>query len=820
MKGTSFPKGFFAAKPIRSTLPGLGTEPYNLGSLMSPDPPFVGRGTELARWKKTLVDPRGQVVLVVGQPGMGKSRLLSRMVELARDDRTYRCGSVRYEVTPSDSVATVLELMLEHALDAARVSEGSLAGSAKRLEQWRALLNVLNLGDLVMSLRHDPKRSIREQFIDCLERLAERMPGNGRAIFVIDPEKYLQPRSDQDWMLVANRLPERIKLLFAQRPDDVLADSLLFRGLSAEGRLILIPEGQLEVLDHEAVRELVAQAARGSDHSSAELESAVKRYGRHPYAVSAALALVQTGISPEDLPSDPTPEALSAQQWQHVCRGGSNGRLGHEAIKLFEAYAVLEVPADDKLAKVVSKLSSTKIKRILADRYIGSLVRREDDLTRLYHSILADHIRAQLSVADASVYHERAIREFRRQLAHALATQSRQPRQAAERLPEHLLAKEGPSAFAAAVLEECIPPLLNLGLLDVVFALSDRALAIVPSGSESEGLLLNDKGLVCRTRGDLARAEELLEGALKVLEPLGIQRGIGIASSNLSLVCADKNDLDRAEVLCRKARDIFQRLKLRRRYANECDNLAYLRGRRGDPEGAGQNHQTALSIYENLGDRLGVAQASSGLGRLHRTRGDLADAEQAFRRALAIFEDMNHQLGVANVSTDLGLILTERGDRDQAEQMHLKALAAEDVLGRDVYSVVDCRELARIYVERGELEHAEAMYRKLAAAEERSGKEHAAACTRVSLAGVLCLRGKADEAETVARRTLAVLEEARLWSPIGVACWNLASVLERRGDLVGAHSFLLRAREAFEQSGLSDKLKETDDRLARLQAPE
>jgi len=61
-----------------------------------------------------------------------------------------------------------------------------------------------------MSLKRDPAKNTSEQFLERLRLISKRMPDNGRAIFVIDPERYMQSDSDQAWAIVVKELPEKI----------------------------------------------------------------------------------------------------------------------------------------------------------------------------------------------------------------------------------------------------------------------------------------------------------------------------------------------------------------------------------------------------------------------------------------------------------------------------------------------------------------------------------------------------------------------------------------------------------------------------------
>ena len=123
---------------------------------------FVGRKDELDRFKQLLRDPAGQAVIVVGQAGMGKSWLLDRMAQLAEKHPDLKCGYVRYEVTPTDAADATMELMMDHAFDAARTQEGSFDKTDRRRKQWYALLKTVvpkgtEIAELLQSLRRDPQ---------------------------------------------------------------------------------------------------------------------------------------------------------------------------------------------------------------------------------------------------------------------------------------------------------------------------------------------------------------------------------------------------------------------------------------------------------------------------------------------------------------------------------------------------------------------------------------------------------------------------------------------------------------------------------------
>lgn len=738
---------------------------------------FVGRKDELAQWLRILADPRGQAVLVVGQRGMGKTLLVDEMARLAREHPDLRCGAVRYEVTKTDTVASILELILDHAYRAAHVTEGSFEGTKRRLEQWRSFLNVFKIGDLVMSLRRDPKRDTREQFVETLEQISDKMPDHGRVVFVIDPEKYMQADSDRDWAIVVRQLPPKIKILFAQRPEDVLAPSSEFRGLKSKGQVLQIPEDRLSVLEEEALDDLVRIRAQEMNRDELQLRKAVARYNRHPYAVSAALDLIAAGKPIDELPSDPTPEAIAATQWKKIGQGGATGQLGDKAVALFQAYAVLEVPVPDDVVGIVAAIEPTERTALMQDGYLGPLLRPEGDNRRIYHAILADHIRRQLANGANEPYHRRAIEELRQRLKTAKETHTAPDGLSAERLCIHVREVEGLEAFVTSLVDECTQPLVTLGLLETVISLTQVALGAVATASSTEAGLLCNLALVFQTRGDLDHAEVMLHKSLVISEELGNQKGIAAQNCNLALVHLTRGELDRAEAMFRKS----------------------------------------LVIHEKLGDKEGVASQCGNLAIVYQSRGDQDGAEKMFCQSLAMFEELGKQERMARQYGKLAVIYRKRGDVDRAEKIQRKSLVIDEKLGDQEGMAIDYGNLGLIYQERGDLDAAEAMFRKSLVIDEKLCRRAGVANQYGNLGVIYKMRGDMDRAEAMFCKSLDIDEQLGRPQGIAISHANLGRLCETRGDLDEARLRWTKARDLFEKIGMKHMVQKMDDWLSGLE---
>ena len=706
-------------------MPGAGEKGQPTGPL------FVGRRAELKQFERILQSGDGCAIIVVGQQGMGKTLLVNRMAAQAEAHPNLKCGYVRYEVTPTDPVDSTLALMMDHAYQAAAVKQKSLDPTAGRSEQWRALLNVINLGDLVMSLKRDETKNTRHQFIERLELISDRMPQNARAIFVIDPEKYMQKESDQAWAIVIRSLPPKIVLAFAQRPEDVLAQSSVIRQCPNAYR---IPGHDLDSLDSASVSELIEVRSRDLGRELAELERAVARYRGHPYAVSAALDLIEDGVSPESLPPDPT--GIAEAQWERAIQKTS------EAVRLLQAYAILEVPAPDDLVERVGQVGPAVRKSLLADPLLAMLVRREPGGRRIYHSLLADHVSGQMADDETRTCHQRAAEAYRARLrAHEKPDEL-----AALRLPEHVLGSEAAAAFSYVVLNESAEPLLLLGRLSELRELVLRALATGEPNTKTRAALLGTLGNIYSSRGDLDGAEKAYRESLELHTQLDCPDQEAHDWGNLGTVYAMRGDFEKAEAMHSKALEIDRQHGRSEGIVTQYMSLAIVRQQRGDLSGAEQLLSEALRLAEENGLSFRAADVRGNLGRVYLARGSLDKAAEMYQRALDTHRELGDEKGIARDYCSLANVHQDRNDLVKAAKVYEKSLAMAEQMGLLDLVASNYGNMGCIWLKRGQLDKAEEMFEKSLEIDQRLGRQEGMASDYANLGGIYAARGELDKA--------------------------------------------------------------------------
>ena len=105
--------------------------------------------------------------------------------------------------------------MMDNAFEAARTCEGSFDMTDRRRAQWIALIKAIvpkgrRAVRSCLPASDAIRKSIRgEQFLERLRLISKRMGSEGRALFVVDPEKYMCCGCGDSWRLVTRELPEQ-----------------------------------------------------------------------------------------------------------------------------------------------------------------------------------------------------------------------------------------------------------------------------------------------------------------------------------------------------------------------------------------------------------------------------------------------------------------------------------------------------------------------------------------------------------------------------------------------------------------------------------
>jgi class 3 adenylate cyclase/predicted ATPase len=192
----------------------------------------------------------------------------------------------------------------------------------------------------------------------------------------------------------------------------------------------------------------------------------------------------------------------------------------------------------------------------------------------------------------------------------------------------------------------------------------------------------NVEGELLRNEGRYEESLQVLDEALDLFRQLGDRRGEAAALRRMGMTHLFSGDHDIAEPLLHDALTAFQDIGSRKGVAWANQNLAWIAFLRGESDVAEERLQRAVSMFDDIGDFGGLAWARGLLAWVYFTRGRLREAEQL----------ASHQIREAR----------EQGDRWAFAMMSVLLASAQHWQGH-INESVDGLETARqVFIDIGD----------------------------------------------------------------------------------------------------------------------
>jgi DNA-binding SARP family transcriptional activator len=541
--------------------------------------PLVGRDVEMARLaavRDEALAGAGRALVVVGEAGIGKTRLVDELVAPARADRARVIVGHCY---PSDS-----GFALSAWIDALRNVVGDEPLLAGVGAPWRAELGVLvpELGiETVPGTSAGPRR-----LFEAVGRLVDRLAAEGPLVLVLEDLHWADDATLRLFSFVARRIAALPVLLTATARDEEPEYRERLQAMTTElARLGLLEQqalGPLSRDDAHALARALRRADADADDSSV-LETVWRTSEGNPLAVVEAVRAVSDGGARTPGAGPTLPELVRALIRERL------GRLPERVLRVLETAAVIGRTFELRLLQGATGLAESAIleqlqelvhRRLLDDRPHGLDFCHERIREVAYAAILPSRRRAlHAAVAEAiALVHAGRADEH----AHALATHWREAQ-----------------AWDRAVRFFC--------------RAGEQA---ARRGAPREALVCYDEAM--------AALERMPQSGERVALEVDVRLGAGHVLIPLDDVERQARYVTEAEALCERLEDprrLANVLALRTRHAvTWCDppvvmvaaeRAHALAGRHGDPEQAGDaGFMLCLASY-----LVGDARRSAAVGR-------------------------------------------------------------------------------------------------------------------------------------------------------------------------------------------------------------
>ena len=690
--------------------------------------PMVGRRAELALIEEKLDQSRlgrGQVLGITGEAGLGKSRLVSEAVRLARErglkDCKGECQSYGANISylPWGAVCRAL-----FGLDASQPAEQQLAALQAHvasvlpelLPRLPLLGGLLDLAipenDLTQSL--DPK--IRKSSLEAM--LADYIRAQARStplLIVIEDLHWIDPLS-LDLLEAVSRaiynLP--VAILLAYRPPDPQETQL-----ARLARLRYFSETRLTAFSPEDAGRMIRlklEKLFGPElPAPAELVSrVVTRSEGNPFYIEELLNyLKDLGVDPQDLRALerlelPTSmhsliltriDQLTETQKITIKIASVIGRI-FKAAALWEAYYQLGSP--EQVLADLQRLNRLDL----------TLLDPQPELTYFFKHIVTQEAAYQsLPFATRAVLHEQIALYTEKKtagshqppldlLAYHYSRSENLPKKCEYLLKAGRAAQKEYANSAAIDYYEQVLPLVEEAELAAIRIQLGRVLELVgrwDGAVEAYTQALEQASRVGQARvaaecqdalGELFRKRGRYEEALRWLgearaasQALDDRAGLAVVLQHTGSLLAQHGSYAEARKVYEEGLAIQRGLDNRRSIANLLSNLGIVARFQGDTALARQLHQESLALRRELGDRWAIAVSLNNLGNVMLDQTDLPGARAMLEEAVALHREVGDPYYIANTVNNLGNVLRAQGDYPAAFQLYKESLEINRELG-------------------------------------------------------------------------------------------------------------------------------------------
>jgi predicted ATPase/DNA-binding winged helix-turn-helix (wHTH) protein len=404
-------RGYRFAMPVTRSLPPKAmpsSEPPPQWASLAPlndveeQEPFVGRVQLMNRLKRSLarvLGDQGQICVLSGEAGIGKTRAAQRLADLARAHGAEVWMGPCHEGEGAPAFwpwAQVLKSALYS--EGVETLRGWLGPSAPDVVQWiPELAEGLDQGVAVAStFEHASFRAL-----DAVSRLlVAASRARPRVVFLEDMHR----ADDASWQLLRLLAPtlERsavLVLVTLRSRDDLTVAAPVERNVDALARMPSCHRFYLRGLEESETGEL-ARKLLGEDLPEHVVRTLHDKTGGNPLFVRELVDWIEArGGAPTEI--DATPDLAPPEVVRHVLRRRVT-RLGEQGLRVLQAAAVVGPMWDAAIVEKVTGLARDKVLSVIdqaVEQRIVMAVPTRVDAYRFAHDLLRDTLYADLPTA-------------------------------------------------------------------------------------------------------------------------------------------------------------------------------------------------------------------------------------------------------------------------------------------------------------------------------------------------------------------------------------------------------------------------------------
>lgn len=345
----------------------------------------------------------------------------------------------------------------------------------------------------------------------------------------------------------------------------------------------------------------------------------------------------------------------------------------------------------------------------------------------------------------------------------------------------------------------------------------ERALQLLPSADlAGRAEVLVKLGNVYQSAGEFGRSQERLNEALQLAHAAGDRLVEAGALNAQSRLARDRGEYEQSRLSAMEALALARMTGDRSIEAQALLHLALVARRQGDQANSDRWSEEAQSIFNAIQDHRGVALCLNNLGIGAYERGNFEAATRHYENSLNLCRELGDRRGIAMCLTNLGSVASVRGDYTTAFHCHADSLTIRREIG-DRQGVATCLDnLGSVLCAQGDYAAALPYHEDSLAAFRQLGDRRGLAIAFGNLGHALSGIGDQEMAWTRYQEALSEAMAIGLWIVVLDSLAGMAGLRSQAGDPVGAAEWL--GLVVGHPASISDVAKTAQPLLARLRA--
>ena len=289
-------------------------------------------------------------------------------------------------------------------------------------------------------------------------------------------------------------------------------------------------------------------------------------------------------------------------------------------------------------------------------------------------------------------------------------------------------------------------------------------------------------GIIYMFKGDYRAAQLVLEEGLEFARAVDDRVGMALAINHLGTTAYYQSDYAQARIRYEESLALRRALGNQRSVANSLNNLGLLANAQGDLDTARRMHEESLALRRTLGDKKGIANSLNNLGVLSETLKDYRTALSFYEECLALCREINDKWQVAVLLSNLGSVASSLGDYSTAEMRLDESLSLKREMGDKRGIAVSTCILGDVKLRQGLVPAAETFYRDSLLLAQEIGERRYQNIARLGLGLIALTREQFQIAQQSLLECLKILNEVGDHANIIDALIGLADALAHLGE--------------------------------------